>query len=65
MPTRLIPLLLAGEVLPVNERQILFANGSLLIRRVVRNDAGDYSCRAENDEGMSAVGTLPLRVTGK
>ena len=62
---RLIPLLLAGEVLPVNERQILFANGSLLIRRVVRNDAGDYSCRAENDEGMSAVGTLPLRVTGK
>ena len=49
----------------MNERQILFANGSLLIRRVVRNDAGDYSCRAENDEGMSAVGTLPLRVTGK
>ena len=52
-------------MLPVNERQIMFANGSLLIRRVVRNDAGDYSCRAENDEGMSAVGTLPLSVAGE
>ena len=51
--------------MPVNERQILFANGSLLIRRVVRNDAGDYSCRAENDEGLSSVGTLPLSVAGK
>ena len=61
----IIPFLHAGEVLPVNERQILFANGSLLIRRVVRNDAGDYSCRAENDEGMSAVGTLTLSVAGK
>ena len=59
------PHIVAGEVLPVNERQILFANGSLLIRRVVRNDAGDYSCRAENDEGMSAVGTLPLSVAGE
>jgi hypothetical protein len=46
----------------VNERQILFSNGSLLIRRVVRNDAGDYTCRAENDEGRAAEATLAVAV---
>ncbi len=52
-------------MLPVNERQILFSNGSLLIRRVVRNDAGDYTCRAENDEGKAAEAALSVTVMGK
>ena len=33
-----------GEQLPTNERQVIFQNGTLLIKEVSPNDAGRYSC---------------------
>ena len=36
---------ITGEQLPVNERQVVFQNGTLLIKKVSPSDAGLYACR--------------------
>ncbi|TRY70745.1 hypothetical protein TCAL_04830 [Tigriopus californicus] len=51
-----------GEPLPTNERQALFANGSLRINHVVRNDAGHYVCEAFNSKGERAKSKLEVKV---
>ena len=33
-----------GELLPINERQTVFQNGTLLIKKVSKVDSGNYSC---------------------
>ncbi len=58
-----------GEALPVNERQSVFANGTVVIRRVSVSDAGSYVCRVNGQDGdgeqKSAATTMELSVKGK
>ena len=52
----------SGDLLPINERQIVYGkNGSLLIKRVARNDAGTYVCSVDND----AEGKMQVEVMGE
>ena len=55
----------AGEFLPVNERQSVFQNGSLLVARVSRSDAGRYECRARSPAGEEAKSQVAITVMGE
>ncbi|XP_076367083.1 cell adhesion molecule Dscam1-like isoform X2 [Tachypleus tridentatus] len=49
--------------LPINLRQEVFTNGTILIRDVSRElDDGLYTCRATNDQGQSDSGTVRVTV---
>lgn len=55
-----------GRVLPVNRRQQVFPNGTLIIENVQRSlDQGSYTCLAKNAQGFSAKGNLEVQVMGK
>lgn len=55
-----------GRVLPVNRRQQVFPNGTLIIENVQRSlDQGTYTCIAKNTQGFSAKGNLEVQVMGK
>lgn len=55
-----------GRVLPMNRRQQVFPNGTLIIENVQRSaDQGTYTCVAKNDQGFSAKGNLEVQVMGK
>ena len=55
-----------GRVLPVNRRQQVFPNGTLIIENVQRSlDQGSYTCIAKNTQGFSAKGNLEVQVMGK
>ncbi|RZF37300.1 hypothetical protein LSTR_LSTR005632 [Laodelphax striatellus] len=52
-----------GKKLPVNRRQRVFSNGTLLLVNVQRDsDKGNYRCIAANKQGRSASQTLVLNV---
>ncbi|XP_046638885.1 Down syndrome cell adhesion molecule-like protein Dscam2 isoform X24 [Daphnia pulicaria] len=52
-----------GRVLPVNRRQQVFPNGTLIIENVQRSlDQGSYTCIAKNTQGFSAKGNLEVQV---
>ncbi|XP_048007664.1 Down syndrome cell adhesion molecule-like protein Dscam2 isoform X34 [Leguminivora glycinivorella] len=52
-----------GRVLPINRKQKVFPNGTLVIENVERNsDQATYTCVAKNSQGYSARGTLELQV---
>ena len=56
----------AGRTLPVNRRQQVFQNGTLIIENVQRQaDQGAYNCIAKNSQGFSAKGSLDVQVMGK
>ena len=56
----------AGRTLPVNRRQQVFQNGTLVIENVQRQgDQGAYTCIAKNSQGFSAKGNLDVQVMGK
>lgn len=58
--------LLDGRVLPINRKQKVFPNGTLIIENVERStDQASYTCVARNSQGYSARGTLELQVMGK
>ncbi|XP_046738267.1 Down syndrome cell adhesion molecule-like protein Dscam2 isoform X3 [Diprion similis] len=52
-----------GRVLPINRKQKVFANGTLIIENVERmSDQATYTCVARNAQGYSARGTLEVQV---
>ena len=55
-----------GETFPTNERQSVYPNGTLHLRRVVTNDAGEYDCSVEDAGGLrKARGSLRIKVKGE
>lgn len=55
-----------GRVLPINGKQKVFPNGTLIIDNVERlSDQAVYTCVARNAQGYSARGTLEVQVMGK
>ena len=55
-----------GRVLPMNRRQQVFPNGTLIVENVQRSaDQGTYTCVAKNDQGFSAKGNLDVQVMGE
>ncbi|XP_055593967.1 cell adhesion molecule Dscam2 isoform X17 [Uranotaenia lowii] len=49
--------------LPINRKQKVFPNGTLIIENVERNsDQATYTCVAKNSEGYTARGTLEVAV---
>ncbi|XP_043866992.1 Down syndrome cell adhesion molecule-like protein Dscam2 isoform X22 [Drosophila mojavensis] len=49
--------------LPINRKQKVFPNGTLIIENVERNsDQATYTCVAKNQEGYSARGSLEVQV---
>lgn len=58
--------LLDNRALPINRKQKVFPNGTLIIENVERNsDQATYTCVAKNAEGYSARGSLEVQVMGK
>ncbi|XP_063218722.1 cell adhesion molecule Dscam2-like [Bacillus rossius redtenbacheri] len=52
-----------GDALPLNRRQHVFPNGTLLLQNVQRDaDKGDYRCRVSNKQGHTSAQTLTLNV---
>ncbi|XP_048480585.1 Down syndrome cell adhesion molecule-like protein Dscam2 isoform X25 [Plutella xylostella] len=52
-----------GRVLPINRKQKVFPNGTLVIENVERmSDQATYTCVAKNSQGYSARGALELQV---
>ncbi|XP_065340871.1 cell adhesion molecule Dscam1 isoform X26 [Cloeon dipterum] len=52
-----------GRVLPINRKQKVFPNGTLIIENVERqSDQATYTCVARNSQGYSARGTLEVQV---
>lgn len=55
-----------SRVLPINRKQKVFPNGTLVIENVERmSDEATYTCVAKNSQGYTARGTLELQVMGK
>lgn len=55
-----------NRALPINRKQKVFPNGTLIIENVERNsDQATYTCVAKNAEGYSARGALEIQVMGK
>ncbi|XP_045473862.1 Down syndrome cell adhesion molecule-like protein Dscam2 isoform X48 [Harmonia axyridis] len=52
-----------GRVLPINRKQKVFKNGTLIIENVERSsDQATYVCVAKNAQGYSARGSLEVQV---
>ncbi|CAH2076517.1 unnamed protein product, partial [Iphiclides podalirius] len=52
-----------NRVLPINRKQKVFPNGTLVIENVERmSDQATYTCVAKNSQGYTAKGTLELQV---
>jgi hypothetical protein len=49
---------------PLGDRIRMLSNGSLAIDDVRSSDAGDYTCRAENEDGADEI-VISLAVQGK
>lgn len=59
-------LILENRALPINRKQKVFPNGTLIIENVERtSDQATYTCVAKNAEGYSARGALEVQVMGK
>ncbi|XP_071438868.1 cell adhesion molecule Dscam2-like isoform X2 [Hetaerina americana] len=53
-----------GRILPVNHRQTVHPNGTLVVMNVQqRDDRGTYSCTVKNRQGHSDRGTVEITVT--
>jgi hypothetical protein len=62
----LISFLTDNRQLPINRKQKVFPNGTLIIENVERSsDQATYTCVAKNSEGYAARGTLEVQVMGK
>lgn len=54
------------SVLPINRKQKVYPNGTLVIENVERmSDQATYTCVAKNSQSYTAKGTLELQVMGK
>ncbi|ODN02698.1 Hemicentin-1 [Orchesella cincta] len=55
-----------NRVLPINRRQAVFPNGTLIIENVQRaSDQGTYTCVARNAQGYTSRGNLEVQVMVK
>lgn len=55
-----------GQVLPVNRRQRVYANGTLVIEQTQKGvDDGTYTCQAQNRQRNSARRDVQVQVIGK
>ena len=55
-----------GRQLPINDRQRVYTNGTLIIEDVQRSeDAATYTCIARNEQGYSARSDLEVTVMGE
>ncbi|XKL66866.1 hypothetical protein PGB90_010286 [Kerria lacca] len=55
-----------SRTLPINRKQKVFPNGTLIIENVERqSDQATYTCVAKNSNGYSARGNLEVQVLGK
>lgn len=55
-----------SRVLPINRKQKVFQNGTLIIENVERlSDQATYTCVARNAQGYSARGQLEVQVMGE
>ena len=58
--------IVGGRILPINRRQQVFPNGTLIVENVQRSlDQGTYTCVAKNAQGFSAKGNLEVQVMGE
>lgn len=58
-----VNLFLDGSILPVNLRQKVYSNGTLIIEQVQRQtDAGTYTCQAKNHHGHSSRRDIEIQV---
>uniref|UniRef100_T1JKS2 Ig-like domain-containing protein n=1 Tax=Strigamia maritima TaxID=126957 RepID=T1JKS2_STRMM len=51
-----------GSLLPAALHQTVYANGTLVVNKVQRTDAGTYTCIAKNNKGLTARKTLWVSV---
>ena len=49
----------------MNERQLVYKNGSLLLVGITRDDAGSYRCSVASNKQLSASGDVVVTVMGK
>ena len=54
-----------SKPLPEDRRHQSFDNGTLLISKVTRKDAGQYACTAANRQGTEATQKGALKVIGE
>lgn len=55
-----------GRILPINRRQNVHPNGTLIVEAVERtSDQGRYTCVARNTQGYTARGDLDVQVMGE
>lgn len=55
-----------NRVLPINRKQKVFPNGTLIIENVERtSDQASYTCVAKNAEGYSARGSIEVEIMGE
>lgn len=55
-----------GQTLPVNRRQRVYTNGTLIIEQIQRQeDAGTYTCQAQNRQRHSARRDVEVQVIGE
>lgn len=63
---RSFPIPSDNRALPINRKQKVFPNGTLIIENVERNsDQASYTCVAKNAEGFIARGAIEIEVMGK
>lgn len=55
-----------GQTLPVNRRQRVYTNGTLIIEQTQRTeDAGTYTCQASNRQRNTARRDVEVQILGK
>lgn len=55
-----------GQQLPVNRRQRVYANGTLVVEQAQRReDAGTYTCQASNKQRNTSRRDVELQILGK
>lgn len=55
-----------GQTLPINRRQRAYNNGTLIIEQLQRlEDAGTYTCMAQNKQKQTSRRNVEIQVLGK